>query len=71
MEISGTNSVNIPCSSHPSKKRQPYIRPQATVVTPDQAQEHVKAKAAPQSQEFESCSELIAEARRRQEQGRD
>ena len=71
MEFSGTNRANIPGSSHPAKKKQPYIRPQATVVTPDQAQEQVKAKAAPQSQEFESCSELIAEARKRQEQGRD
>ncbi len=71
MEFSGTNSAHIPGSSHPSKKKQPYIRPQATVVTPDQAQEQVKAKAAPQSQEFESCSELIAEARKRQEHGRD
>jgi hypothetical protein len=70
MEFSGTNSANIP-NSGPSKKKQPYIRPQATVVTPDQAQEQVKAKAAPQSQEFESCSELIAEARKRQEHGRD
>jgi hypothetical protein len=57
MEFSGTNSANIPGSSHPSKKKQPYIRPQATVVTPDQAQEQVRAKAAPQSQEFEACSE--------------
>lgn len=70
MEFSGTNSANIP-SDHPSKKKQPYIRPQATVVTPDQAQEQVNAKAAPRSQEFESCSELIAEARKRQEHGRD
>jgi len=55
----------------PSKKKQPYIRPKATAVTPDQAEEEVKAKAAPLSQEFESCSELIAEARKRQEHGRD
>jgi hypothetical protein len=71
MEFSGTNSANIPDSGRPSKKKKPYIRPQATVVTPDQAQEQVKAKAAPRSQEFESCSELIAEARKRQEHGRD
>jgi hypothetical protein len=71
MEFSGANSANIPGSSHPSKKKQPYIRPQATVLTPDQAQEQVRAKAAPQSQEFEACSELIAEARKRQEHGRD
>jgi hypothetical protein len=71
MEFSGTDSANIPGTNHPSKKKQPYIRPQATVVTPDQAEERVKAKAAPQSKEFESCSELMAEARKRQEQGRD
>ena len=71
MEFTGTNSANIPDSSHPSKKKQPYIRPQATVVTPDQAKEQVKSKAAPGSQEFLSCSELIAEARKRQEHDRD
>ena len=57
--------------ARPSKKKEPYIRPKATAVTPDQAEEEVKAKAAPLSQEFESCSELIAEARKRQEHGRD
>ena len=53
-----------------SKKKQPYIPPKATVVTPDQAEENLKVKAAPLSQEFEACSELIAEARKRQELGR-
>ena len=53
-----------------STKKQPYIPPKATVVTPDQAEEELKAKAAPLSQEFEACSELIAEARKRQELGR-
>jgi hypothetical protein len=71
MEFSGTNSANTPDRGRPSKKKQPYIRPQATVVTPDQAQEQVKAKAPPGSPEFLSCSELIAEARKRHEQGRD
>lgn len=71
MEFSGTNNANIPDSDLPSKKKQPYVRPQAIVVSPDQAQELVKAKAAPRSQEFESCSELIAEARKRREHGRD
>jgi len=55
----------------PSKKKQPYIPPKATMVTPDQAEVVLKAKAAPPSQEFEACSELIAEARKRQEVGRD
>ena len=40
------------------------------MVTPDQAEQELKAKA-PLSQEFEACSQLIAEARRRQELGRD
>ena len=37
------------------------------MLTPDQAEELVKAKAAALSQEFEASTELIAEARRRQE----
>lgn len=41
------------------------------MVTPDQAEQELKAKAAPLSQEFEACSQLIAEARKRQELGRD
>ena len=71
MHFSSANETSGRDDGRPSKKKQPYIRPQATVVTPDQAQEQVKAKAAPQSEEFESCSELIAEARRRQGHGRD
>lgn len=71
MEFSGTNNANIPDIGHASKKKKPYVRPQATVVSPVQAQELVKAKAVPRSQEFESCSELIAEARKRQEHGGD
>jgi hypothetical protein len=71
MHLSSANDASGRDDGHPSGKKQPYIRPQAIIVTPDQAQEQVKAKAAPQSQEFESCSELIAEARKRQERGRD
>ena len=71
MEFSGTNSASIPDSGGPSKRKQPYIPPKASIVTPDQAEEEVKAKGARQSQEFESCFELIAEARKRQEHGRD
>jgi len=71
MEFSSTNSANIPDSGRPSKKKQPYIAPIATMVTPDQAEQELNAKAAPLSQEFEACSELIAEARKRQELGRD
>ena len=70
MQFSGTNRASGR-DSVPSKKKQPYIPPRATMVTPDQAEEELKAKAAPLSQEFESCSELIAEARRRQAHGLD
>lgn len=51
----------------PLKKKQPYTPPKATVLTPDQAEEQLKAKAAALSQEFEASTELIADARRRQE----
>jgi hypothetical protein len=71
MQFSGTNRASDRDSDRPSKKKQPYIPPKATMVSPDQAEEALKAKAAPLSQEFESCSELIAEARRRQEHGQD
>ena len=70
MQFSGA-SANGAKGGNPSKKKQPYIRLKVTVVTPDQAEAEVRAKAAPQSQEFENCSELIAEARKRQEHGRD
>ena len=55
----------------PPKKKRPYVRPKVTVVTLDQAEAEVKSKAAPQSQEFKECSKLIAEARKRQEHGRN
>ena len=55
----------------PSKKKRPYIRPKVTVVTLDQAEAEVRSKAAPQSQEFKDCFELIAEARKRQKHGRN
>ena len=42
---------------------------EATVVTPNQAEADVRAKAAPESKAFANCFELIAEARRRQEHG--
>jgi len=71
MQFTGTNSASIPDGGRPSKEKQPYIQPKATVVTPDQAEEQVKAKATPLSQEFESCFELIAEARKRQRHSRD
>lgn len=63
MQFSAVNGVR------PSKKKQPYISPKITALTPDQAEEWLKAKAAPVSQEFASCSELIAEARKRQDNG--
>jgi hypothetical protein len=64
MQFSGA-SANGGNGDRPSEKKQPYIRPKGTFVTPDQAEAWVRAKAAPESQEFENCSELIAEARRR------
>ena len=70
MQFLVTNSANTPDSGRPSnKKKQPYTPPKATVVTPDQAEEAVKAKAASRSQEFQSCSEVIAEARKRHVHG--
>jgi len=71
MKFSGTGANDAKGSGNPSKKKQPYIRPKATIVTPDQAEAEVRAKATPQSHESESCTELIAEARKRQEHGRD
>ena len=71
MHFSSANDANGRDDGRPSKRKQPYIPPKATVVTPDQAVEELKAKAAPLSQEFDACSELIAEARKRQELGRD
>ena len=71
MHFSSANDGSGRDDGRSSTKKQPYIRPKATVVTPDQAEEELKAKAAPLSQEFEACSELIAEARKRQELGRD
>ena len=55
----------------PSRKKRPYIRPKVTVVSLDQAEAEVKSKAAPQSQEFKDCSELIALARKRQKHSRN
>ena len=63
----GANSGN---GGRPSKKKQPYIRPKATFVTPDQAEAWARANAAQGRQEFKNCSELIAEARKRQERRR-
>jgi hypothetical protein len=54
----------------PPKKKQPYIRPTATIVTPDQAEAWARAKAAPVREEFENWSDLIAEARKRREHRR-
>jgi hypothetical protein len=70
MQFSGA-SANGANGGRPSKKKEQYIRPKATLVTPDQAEAWVRAEAAPKSQEAKNCSELIAEARKRQEQGRD
>jgi hypothetical protein len=71
MHFSSANDATGRDDGRPSKKKQPYIPPKATALTPDQAEEELKANAAPLSQEFEACSELIAEARKRQELGQD
>ena len=55
----------------PSKKKRPYTRLKVKVLTLDQAEAEVKSKAAAESQDFKDCSELIAEARKRQEHGRN
>jgi len=66
--VSSANGGN---SKPPFKKKQPFTRPKAAFVTPDQAEAWVKAKAAPERQELENCSVLIAEARNREEHSRD
>ena len=65
----GGNGANGGNGGRPCKKKRPYIRPKATVVTPNQAEAEVRAKAAPESKAFANCFELIAEARQRQEHG--
>jgi hypothetical protein len=42
-----------------------------SLLTPDQAEAEVRAKAALKGTEFANCFELIAEARMRQEHSRD
>ena len=56
MQFSGASAKDAKDTKdgNPFKKKQPYIRPKVTVVTPDQAEAEVRAKAAPLSQEFES-----------------
>jgi hypothetical protein len=71
MQFSGTNRASGRDSDRPSKKKQPYIPPKAIMVTPDQAEEELKAKADPMTQEYQSCLELIEAQRRRQEHGQD
>ena len=55
----GINGWN---GGRPSKEKRAYIRPNATPVTPDQAEAAVRAKSAPEGREFANCFELIAEA---------
>jgi hypothetical protein len=50
------------------KQKKPYFRPKARMVTPDQAEAEVRAKAAQGSRDFKNCVELIAEARKNQGQ---
>jgi hypothetical protein len=68
MEFDGPSTKRAR-DGNPSKKKRPYIRPKLTLLTPDQAEVELRAKAIPTSKEFEDCSDLIAEARKRQKQG--
>jgi hypothetical protein len=63
-------SANGANGGRPSKKKQPYIRPKATFVTPDQAEIWAMTKIPADNEEFENCSELIEEARKKQPRGR-
>ena len=47
------------------KNKKPYIRPKAAIVTPDQAEAQVNAKALRGSPDYNDCLKLITEARRR------
>jgi len=67
--MAGADSANGRNGGRPSKKKQPHVRPKATVVTPDQAEAQLRAKAAPESKEFANCFEPILEARKGHEQG--
>ena len=69
--IAGANSANGRNGGRRSKKKQPYVRPKVTVVTPDQAEAEVRAKTVPDSKEFANCFELILEARKRRAHCRD
>jgi hypothetical protein len=71
IQYAGANSAIGRNGGRPSKKKQPYVRPKATVVTPDQAEAQLRAKTAIESKEFANCFELILEARKRHEQGGD
>lgn len=65
MHFSG--AAECATDTNPFNKKQPYIRPKAMVVTDDEAEAWLRGKAAPQSEEFEFCNRLIAEARERQQ----
>jgi len=71
MQFKNTNRASGRDSGRQSKRKQPYIPPKATQFTPDQAEEELRAKADPMTQEYQSCLELIEAQRRRQEQGQD
>jgi hypothetical protein len=69
MQSSGANA-NGGNGSRSSKKKRTYVRAVATIVTPDQAEIWAMTKIAADSEEFENCSELIEEARKKQSRGR-
>jgi hypothetical protein len=49
IQYAGANSAIGRNGGRPSKKKQLYVRPKATVVTPDQAEAQLRAKTAIES----------------------
>jgi len=56
--------------AHPRRNNRMFGQ-RRPIVTPDQAEAQLRAKAAPESKEFANCFELILEARKGHEQGGD
>jgi hypothetical protein len=69
MQSSGANA-NGGNGSRSFKKKRTYVRAKATIVTPDQAKIWAMTKIPAESEDFENCSELIEEARKKQSRGR-
>lgn len=65
MQSNGAKPSRGSATDH-SATRAVYVRPKATIVTPDEAEAAIKAKAALGIRDSDSCLELVAEARKRQ-----